>query len=276
MKTKTPKYTISDLRKQYANDDVCLEYLFKKRFPNAEGYYRVKGRKCYSHKTTRHQIFPLAGTIFEKSSTPLTLWFHAIFLFSTSKNGVSGKELQRQLGVTYKTAWRMAFEIRILMNEDVGKLKGDIEMDETFYGKGGKNPTKFKNKRAILGIVERGGKIKTKELPNRRVENILPIIKNSVETGSHVVTDEYRGYSRLSSLYGLRHDSIKHGHGIYSWKGEDTNTIEGFWGQFKRSVRGTYHFISAKHLQSYLDEFSYRYNRRVSSEPIFQTLLAKI
>ncbi|MGH7141510.1 MAG: IS1595 family transposase [Minisyncoccia bacterium] len=272
-----PKFTINDLKKLYPNDDACLDYLFHKRFPDAKGYYRVKGRKCYSHQTTRHQIHPLAGTIFEKSSTPLTLWFHAIFLFSTSKNGVSAKELQRQLGVTYKCAWRMAFEIRTLMGQDGGTLSGTVEIDETYYGKGGRNATKFKNKSAILGMVERKGQIRAKQLPNRRVETILPVIKNTVERGSHVVTDEYRGYDRLSgSAFGYPHSSVKHGAGHYSWKGQDTNAIEGFWGQFKRSVRGTYHFVSAQHLQHYVDEFAFRYNQRASSSPVFETLMARI
>ena len=271
------KYTINHLREQYPTEDACLDYLFHKRFPEAQGYYRVRGRKCYSHKTTRHQIHPLAGTIFEKSTTPLTLWFHAIFLFSTSKNGVSAKELQRQLGVTYKCAWRMAFEIRTLMKQDGHVLKGTVEIDETYYGKGGTHKTKFKNKAALLGMVERKGEIKVQKLPNRRVEVILPVIKESVERGTHIVTDEYAGYDRLrGSAYGYRHSNVKHGKHHFSWKGQNTNTIEGFWGQFKRSVRGTYHFVSSQHLQSYVDEFAYRYNHRASSVPLFETLMARI
>lgn len=108
---------MKDLKQDFPNDNVCLDYIFTKKCGETQGYYRVKNRKCYSHQSTKHQIHPLVGTIFEKSSTPLTLWFHAIFLFSSSKNGVSAKELQRQLGVTYKCAWRMAKQIRSLMEQ---------------------------------------------------------------------------------------------------------------------------------------------------------------
>src|SRR3989344_9176638 len=163
------KYTIDDFRKDYPNNSTCLEAIFNKNYSDAEGYYRVRDRMCYSHKTTRHQIYPLAGTIFEKTSTPLVLWFHAIYLFSASKNGVSAKELQRQLGVTYKCAWRMGHQIRTLMEQGSNPLMGEIEVDETYYGKGGRNHDKFKNKQALLGMVERKGLIRVKKLPNRRL-----------------------------------------------------------------------------------------------------------
>ena len=263
-------YTIQDLRKEFPNDGVCLEYIFSNKYPNAKQYYKVSKRKCWAHSVTGHQIHPLAGTIFENSKTPLTLWFHAMFLFSSSKNGVSAKELQRQLGVTYKCAWRMGHQIRTLMEQGSNPLMGEIEVDETYYGKGGRNHDKFKNKQALLGMVERKGRIRVKKLPNRRLNVIAPVIKENVVKGSHIVTDEYRGYDRLPS-FGYRHSNVKHGKGHYSWKGQNTNTIEGFWGQFKRSVRGTYHFVSEKHLQAYANEFAFRYNHRAS--PCFQLLV---
>lgn len=269
------KYTITDLKKDFPNDDVCLDYIFTNKYSDAKGYHRVTGRKCYAHQSTGAQIHPLAGTIFEKSSTPLTLWFHAIFLFSSSKNGVSAKELQRQLGVTYKCAWRIASQIRSLMEQGNDPLSGTVEMDETFYGKSGINKTKFKNKKAVLGAVERGGKVRAKVADNRQVDKVLSFAKSTVAQGTHIVTDEYRGYSHLSDI-GFTHSSVKHGIGHYSWKGQDTNTIEGFWGQFKRSVRGTYHFVSPQHLQSYLNEFTFRYNLRASSVPIFEVLLQRV
>jgi transposase-like protein len=268
------KYTITQFRKEFPNDEACLQFIYNQKFPEAEGYYRVKGRKCWSHKTTKHQIHPLVGTIFEKSSTPLTVWFEAIYLFSVSKNGVSAKELQRHFGFTYKTAWRVGHQIRALMVQGSDPFHGEVEADETFYGKKGINATKFKNKKAIIGIVERKGRVRTMIAPNRRAEVVLPFIKRNVMRGSRMITDEYRGYDKLSfSAYGYRHFNVKHGKGHYSWKGEDTNTIEGFWGQFKRSVRGTYAFVSSQHLQAYLNEFSFRYNLRDSPFPIFSHLM---
>lgn len=270
------KYTIKDFRKEFNTEDKCLEYIFKAKYPTAKGYYKVKGRKCYAHAVTSHQIHPLAGTIFKKSSTSLKTWFEAIFLFSISRNGVSAKEMQRMFGVTYKTAWRMGSQIRKLMGQDGDLLSGTVEADETYYGKGGSNKTKFKNKQAILGVVERKGKVYAKIAPNRRVEVVLPFIKENVGRGSRVITDEYTGYDRLSlPVFGYSHKNVKHGRGHYVWKGEHTNTIEGFWGQFKRSIRGTYTFVSRQHLQSYLNEFAFRYNQRFSSVPAFSVLVAR-
>ena len=126
-------------------------------------------------------------------------------------------------------------------------------------------------------MVQRDGKIKVQKLPNRRVENILPLIKENVERGSHIVTDEYHGYMQLTNTaYGYRHNRVKHGKGHYTWKGQNTNMIEGFWGQLKRSLRGTYHFVSPQHLQAYVDEFVFRYNQRLSMGPCFQALLARV
>lgn len=268
------KYTIQQFQTDFPNEDVCLDYIFKKKYPNLQGYYRVRKRKCYADSHGK-QIHPLKGTIFEKSDTKLTLWLYAIYLFSASKNGVSAKELQRQLGVTYKTAWRMAHQIRRLMTQDSTPLTGIVEIDETYYGKKERNKYKFKSKDALLGMVERDGKIRVKKVPNRRVEVILPIIKKSVEKGTHIVTDEYHGYRRLTNpSYEFKHSEVKHGRNHFSWKGQNTNTIEGFWGQFKRSVRGTYHFVSSQHLQSYADEFAFRYSHRTS--PIFESLVARI
>lgn len=268
------RYTIQDFNKEFPNDDVCLDHIFYAKNPGIKGYYRIKGRKSYANAEGQ-QIHPLSGTIFEKSSTSLHDWFYAIFLFAHAKNGVSAKELQRQLGVTYKTAWRMGYQIRKLMEQDGDLLSGELEADETYYGKKGRSKTKFKNKQTVLGVVERQGRVRVQKAPNRRTENVLPFIKNNVEKGSFIVTDEYSGYRRLWSQ-GYPHMAVKHGKGHYTWKGQNTNTIEGFWGQFKRSVRGTYAFVSPQHLQSYLNEFAFRYNHRISPTPIFLQLLSKV
>lgn len=135
------KFTINDFNARFPSDDACLDEIFKNRYGHIKDfskYYRVRGRKCYAHSETGKQIHPLAGTIFHKSSTSLWNWFYAMFLFSKSKNGVSSKELQRQLGVTYKTAWRMAKQIRLLFEQmDDTNLSGTVEMDEGYYGKKG-------------------------------------------------------------------------------------------------------------------------------------------
>lgn len=270
------KYTIKTLRAEFPDEDTCLDFLFRQKYPDAVGYHRVKGRKCYSHQSTRHQIHPLAGTIFEKSSTKLQDWFHAIYLFSTSKNGVSAKELERQLGVTYKTAWRMGHQIRKLMEQDTDPLYGTVEVDETFYGKRGNLQTRHKNKDAIFGMVQRKGQVRVQKVSSRKAAIVLPAIRENVMKGTHVMSDEYSAYGRLTSPnFGYMHSSVKHGKNHYTWGDTHTNTIEGFWGQFKKSVKGTYAFVSSQHLQAYLNEFAFRYNLRDSPLPIFGHLLWK-
>src|SRR5581483_345491 len=238
----------------------CLDYIFAKRYPQAiKTHYHVMGRKCYQN-SKGGQIHPVKGTIFEKSSTPLTLWFYAIFLFSVSKNGVSAKELQRQLGVTYKCAWRIAKQIRALMVQGNRTLSGIVEIDETYMGgkiRGGKRGLGSENKTPIFGAVERGGNIKT-VVTKIRTKKVMPIIRKSIVNGSHVMSDQLMMYRNLPNM-GFKHEFVHHGAKEYVRGNVHTNTIEGFWSQLKRSINGTYHAVSPKHLQSYVDEFSFRY-----------------
>lgn len=268
------KYTIKQFRKEFSGESACLHHIFQNKYPKAVQYHRVSKRKCYAHASTGHQIHPLVGTIFEKSSTPLTVWFEAIYLFSIAKNGVSAKELQRHFGVTYKTAWRIAHQIRKLMEQDGNLLDGVVEVDETYFGKRGNNATKFKNKSALMGMVERNGKVRAMKISDRQTHIMLGSIKANVSKNAHVMTDEFKVYAKLKKL-GYKRSSVKHSQ--WQWRKGDayTNTIEGFWGQLKRSIRGTYHFVSAKHLQAYVDEFAFRYNQRLSPVPVFQVLVSR-
>ncbi|MFH0833821.1 MAG: IS1595 family transposase [Patescibacteria group bacterium] len=280
------KYTIKDFNREFPNEDTCLDYIFTKRFglkmvcPHCAKYgkfHRVSGRKMYSCAWCGHQIAPLADTIFHKSSTPLTLWFYALFLVSQSKNGVSAKELERQLGVTYKTAWRMAKQIRKLMSQEGNDtLKGVVEADETYIGgrmkrsQGGKND----NKTPVFGMVERKGQIRAQAVGNAKASTLLPIMRKSVRLGTCVVTDEWKAYNKVKREF--RHFVIKHKGGEYVRGDIYTNTIEGFWSQLKRSINGTYHAISPKYLQTYVNEFAYRYNLRFSEQHPFSHLLGNL
>lgn len=269
------KYTIKQLQKDFPNDDACLDYIFRNRFPHCVGsYYRVKGRKCYANVSGK-QIHPLAGTIFHKSSTPLTIWFYAVYLFSASKNGVSACELERQLGITYKCAWRIANHIRKLMKQDEGLLSGVVEVDETYWGGRRKVEVKMSNKSAIMGMVERGGRIRVKQIPNRETHIILNNIRDNVAKETNLMTDDFKVYRKTPKL-GYNRQFIKHSRKRYVSGNIHTNTIEGWWSQFKRSVHGSYHSVSAKYLQNYLDEFAFRYNLRNDEIPVFQWLLYRM
>lgn len=264
------KYTITDFRKEFPDDDACLEYIFKKRYPELRGYYRIKNRKSYCNKEG-HQIYPLAGTIFAKTRTPLTLWFYAIYLFSVAKNGISAAELRRQLGVTEKCAWRIGHKIRSITKQKL-KLSGIVEIDEAFIGGRAKRSNGYKNKSPVIGMVERGGRVKAIVVPHRETHVVLNTIKSHVKRGSHLMTDEFRAYSK-TPRFGYRHSSIKHGKGHYVQGNVHTNTIEGFWSHLKRALRGTYHGVSKTHLQSYVNASAFLYNHRKTP---FYDLLARV
>lgn len=280
------KYTIKNLRSDFPNDETCLDFIFKNRWPKGltcpncekKDFYPVKGRKSYACKCG-YQVSPTEGTIFHKSSTPLTLWFHAIFLMSQSKNGVAAKELERQLGVTYKCAWRISKQIRLLMSDDNDPLGGNeiVELDETYIGgkAKGKRGRGAAKKTPVFGAVERDGKIKTKVVLNVRKLTLMPLIKNMVANNSVIVTDESNSYNDVKKI-GHLHESINHSKGQYVDGDVHTNTIEGFWSQFKRSVHGTYHSVSRKHLQLYLDEFSFRYSHRKSDVALPVLIFSKV
>lgn len=280
---KIPRYTIDTLHQEFPDDDACLDYMFKQQYGNLVAcakcgvvnprYYRVRGRKCYACNDCGYQISPLANTIFHKSDTSLKKWFYAIYLFGVGKNGVSAKEIERHLGVTYKTAWRMAKQIRLMMDQGGSPLSGIVEIDETYIGGRRRgNPGKFDNKTAIIGMVEKQkGSGQVKAIATKRADATvaLPFIRSMAKSGTEIQTDESRIYHRVKLEY--VHRFINHSKEEYSRDGISTNTIEGFWGQLKRSIDGTYHSVSPKYLQLYVNEFVYRYNHR--TEAAFPALM---
>jgi transposase-like protein len=233
----------------------------------------------------------LAGTIFHKSSTSLRLWFYAFYIITSTRCGVSAKHLERELGVTYKTAWRMFNLIRNqLMAEDDEQLSGEVEIDETSVDgkprKGYLAPGTSSERRSqamklrersratVFAAVERGGRVKATVVPGRRGPHIKAQVVEWVKPESIVYTDEWPAYNRLGEHF-ASHSRVRHGSGEYVIGDVHTNTIEGFFGNLKTGIRGNYKKVSHKWLQGYLNEYTWRYNHRHDRYAMFETLLLR-
>ncbi len=280
-------YTILDFQRDYKDDDACLQRIMDVRYgleptcPSCECprmFYKLRNRRAYSCGTCGHHIYPCVGTPFARSRTPLWKWFYAMYLFTTSRHGVPAKELERQLGVTYKTAWRMGHAIREAMTRiDVGQLVGEVEVDESYVG--GHRPKAFgrsnAHKTIVLGLKQRGGNMHAMVIPDAKTATIEPLIQKHVKAGSTVHTDEWWAYRHLRWL-GYDHHAVAHGKGQYVRGRSHTNSIENFWARLKLSIRGTHIHVSRKYLGKYLTEFSFRYNFRDIPDRMFAVLVAAV
>lgn len=286
-KVKIQKYTIQDFEKQFPNDDVCLEWLKNHLFPNGilcvksqkiTNHYKMANRKSYSCQNCGNHFHPTANTIYHKSSTSLRLWFYATYLMASTRCGISAKQLERELGVTYKTAWRMFKQIRSMLAENDTTLSGKVEADETYVGgkmKGGKRGRGSENKTIVAGVVEREGSVITKVVPNVQAKTLVPFIQEKVLPESLIFTDELRSYNSLK-YQGYEHKRVLHAQKVYVIGEAHTNSIEGFWSLVKNGIRGVYHQVSAKYLESYFNEYAFKYNRRQSVEPMFMLFLRQV
>ena len=278
--------TVQQFFKKFPNDDACLDHLMELRYGEAlecpkclkyGKFSRITKMPAYQCAWCGHHIHPMAGTPFERTRTSLQKWFYAIFLFISSRHGVPAKELQRQLGVTYKCAWRIGHEIRKYMAHIDGddNLSGHVEVDETYVG--GKRPGKrgrgAAGKTIVMGMVERNGDIMTRVIPDVKAETLHRTVLDHVDTGSLLSTDELQGYKGLVKR-GYRHGSCNHSEEQWVNGIHHTNTLEGFWSHFKCSVVGTHRSISGKHIAKYLGEYEFRFNlRRLGSRVMFDRLI---
>lgn len=240
---------------------------------------RVGAYKCYA---CRKPFTVKIGTIFESSHVPLHLWLQAIFLIASSKKGISSNQLHRTLGVTLKTAWFMSHRIREAMRSNMSGFMGGpdgsgiVEADETYYGpvenkrtvrtdgqpykKGQRGPA---NKRPIVSLVERGGKVRSFHVPTCTKENVSRIVKENISKEARLHTDESRLYTGAEEAF-ASHETVKHRAGEYVRGDVMTNNAEAYFSVFKRGMRGTYQHCAEKHLHRYLAEFDFRFNNRTA------------
>jgi len=298
-KSSTSDYSVTEFLSEFPDDAACLEHLWRTRYaPDGEHahcprcdcervfkrYATAQQRQSWTCTGCGHHVHPTAGTIFHRSSTSLRLWFHAMYLMTSTRCGISAKQLERELGVHYKTAWRMFNKIRNeLMGDDelALPLAGKVEIDETSWG--GRPRKKLKTRKevaafreaktTVLGMVERGGRVRVRVIASRRGEPLSGAVRANVNPEAIIFTDDWMAYKPLSREY-ADHRVINHSAGDYVIGDIYTNTIEGFFGNLKTGMRGAYKQVSNKWLQSYLDEYAWRYNERFRGQrSMFHSLL---
>jgi transposase-like protein len=296
--------SLMEFMREFPDDETCLWHVWRECYaPDGEHahcqrcnkervfkrYKTAQKRPCWFCSACGFRIHPLKGTIFERSSTSLHLWFYAMYLITSTRCGISAKHLERELGVHYKIAWRMFNKIRNqLMTQDDAPLSGEVEADETFVGGrpreadrkrraalGWNAQTDYWERKAIVfGAVERSGRIRAEVVPDSRASTIEPKAREFILPGSMVFTDEYRVYERLGKR-GYTHRRINHHARVYVDGDVHTQTIDGFFGLFKTGVRGAHHSVSYKWLQGYLNEWTWRYNRRGDGNKMFHDLVTE-
>jgi transposase-like protein len=280
------RYTIAHFNRDFPSDDACLEWLKNHLYPDGifckicnrvTKHHKIATRRSYSCDVCGHHVHPTTGTIFEKSTTPLKLWFHAIYLMSSTRCGISAKQIERETGVTYKTAWRMFNQIRTLLYEDINALTGEVEVDETYIGgsRRGKRGRGAEGKSKVVGAAQRNGKVVAKVVPDVKRSTLVPFMAHKVSRNATLYTDEFPSYDHMTRL-GYKHRRIEHNTRVYVSGNIHTNSIEGFWSLVKRGITGVYHSVSPKYLQSYLDEYAFRYNHRKDDKPLFKTFLCRL
>ncbi len=286
MKNKQ-EINLVNLIEKYHNEDKCRGYLEELRWPNGVAcprcgslsISRVQKPRVFDCNSCRYQFSVTAGTIFHDSHLPLWKWFLTAYMMSEAKKGVSANQIKRTIGVSYKTAWYLCHRIRNAMTEhNPEPLDGIVEVDETFIG-GKKNDMGRGyrgNKTAVVGAVERGGSLRTQVISARDRKTLHSFIKTHTAPDTEAIyTDEWPPYKGIAD-HDTRHETVNHS--AEEWVRGDvhTNTVENVWSLFKRSVMGSYHQLSAKHLDAYLDELEWRFNNRDNPYLFRDTLLKLI
>nr|WP_295932049.1 IS1595 family transposase [uncultured Dyadobacter sp.] len=272
--------SILDLVKAFPTEQDCIEHLEKLRwdgtvvspFDETSKVYKCSGNR-YKCKNTGKYFNVKVGTIFEDTKIPLIKWFMALYIFSSHKKGISSHQLAKDIDVTQKTAWFLLHRLRYAFDHPAFKqaLENTVEIDETYIGGEEKNKHESKKtqgtqgrstktKKPVLGMRQRGGVLIAKVVSDTKQATIEPIIESSIKCNTTVMTDEWQAYNKLNQKF--NHERVNHGAKQFVNGMAHTNGVENFWSHLKRGLEGIYHWVSVEHLQSYVDEFSYRFNTR--------------
>jgi transposase-like protein len=281
-KSQKPSNLVEAIR-YFSDLDVCTEFVANLRWPSGPVCPRcgsvehsyLTTRRVWKCKACKKQYSVKLGTIFEDSPLGLDKWLPAVWLAANSKNGISSHELARSLGTTQKSAWFMLHRIRLAMQTgSFNKFSGEVEVDETYIGGKARNMHKAvkarkitgtggKDKTAVLGMIERGGKVRAEVVPDVKRKTIQPRVRESVKPGAAVYTDALNSYSGLEADFA--HATVDHAESYVDGR-VHTNGIENFWSLLKRGLHGTYVSVEPFHLFRYLDERVFTFNLRDRSD----------
>ena len=269
---------------KFPTSEHCLDYLWQMHFAsNActacglyDGFHKLPNRPAYQCECG-NQVYPLANTPFHKSTTDLRTWFLAIFFMTNTRSGMSALQFQRISGVTYKTAWRIFKQVRLMMTDDESLLNDDVEVDEAYIHPNPQRRSTAKpyNSQVLFGMVERGGKARIKHVKSPGVRILVPEIQKNIEQTATIYSDEHGSY-KLLKRRGYQHETVNHGRQQYVVGRVHTQNVENFWSQFKRGIYGVYRHCDKQYLQDYANEYAFRYSNRKSDTPMFELVLGKL
>lgn len=275
---------MQQFNQKFPTSESCLDYLWQMHFStkpcNAcglyDGFHKLPNRPAYQCQCG-NQLYPLAGTPFHKSTTDLRTWFLAIFFMTNTRSGMSALQFQRISGVTYKTAWRIFKQVRLMMGDDESLLNDNVEVDEAYMHPNPQRRSTAKphNSQVVFGMVERGGRARIKHVKSSGERVLTPEIKKNIDQTATIYSDEHGSY-KLLRRRGYQHETINHSKQQYVVGRVHTQNVENFWSIFKRGIYGVYRHCDKQYLQHYANEYAFRYSNRKSDVPMFELVLGKL